>query len=219
MDRLDFSGLTDDQLVELARACCLEAARRSPAAEAAMRSMMIDEAERIRIAKAAVETEIAAARARERERIAQEAAARVRAGEAARRAEEDARYAQERQASAAAAAAKAAAEAKAKAAAKAAERMAWLRRFADHLGLDPANIIVGLTRTKFGYRVLVNEGDDRFARNHLLDYNVETGEIRTVQAYVKRKPDFAALAAEFATTYTPYDVWMCGANYDWSATA
>ena len=212
MDGLDFSGLTDDQLVELARACCLEAARRSPAAEAAMRSMMIDEAERIRIAKAAAETEFAAARARERDRIAQEAAARVRA-------EEDARYAQERQASAAAAAPLAAAEAKAKAAAKAAERMTWLRRFADHLGLDPANIIVGLTRTKFGYRVLVNEGDDRFARNHLLDYNVESGEIRMVQAYVKRKPDFAALAAEFATTYTPYDVWMCGANYDWSATA
>lgn len=44
MDGLDFSGLTDDQLVELARACCMEAIARSPSASAAMLDMMQDEA-------------------------------------------------------------------------------------------------------------------------------------------------------------------------------
>ncbi len=72
MSILDFSGLTDDQLVELARACCKEAVRRSPAAYAAVERMMLDEAEKLRVAQTATAAEAAAARARERERIANE---------------------------------------------------------------------------------------------------------------------------------------------------
>lgn len=48
MDGLDFSGLTDDQLVELARACCVEAVTRSPSASAAMLDMMQSEAAKAR---------------------------------------------------------------------------------------------------------------------------------------------------------------------------
>ena len=48
MEGLDFSALTDDQLVELARACCIEAIERSPSASAAMLDMMRDEAAKAR---------------------------------------------------------------------------------------------------------------------------------------------------------------------------
>ncbi|MFG0229453.1 hypothetical protein [Achromobacter sp. 413638] len=49
MDDLDFSGLTDDQLISLARACCIEALQRSPAASNAMLDMMRDEAAAARL--------------------------------------------------------------------------------------------------------------------------------------------------------------------------
>ena len=49
MDELDFSGLTDDQLVGLARGCCVEAIRRSPAASDAMLDMMRSEAENAKL--------------------------------------------------------------------------------------------------------------------------------------------------------------------------
>lgn len=45
MDDLDFSGLTDDQLIGLARGCCIEALQRSPAATDAMLEMMRREAD------------------------------------------------------------------------------------------------------------------------------------------------------------------------------
>ncbi len=44
MDDLDFSGLTDDQLIGLAKGCCIEALQRSPAATDAMLEMMRSEA-------------------------------------------------------------------------------------------------------------------------------------------------------------------------------
>jgi hypothetical protein len=55
MDDLDLSGLTDDQVVELAALLAREALRRSPAMQAAFQHAMIDEAERSRIAAASAQ--------------------------------------------------------------------------------------------------------------------------------------------------------------------
>ncbi|OBY87036.1 hypothetical protein [Delftia sp. JD2] len=48
MEGLDFSGLTDDQLIELARGCCVEALARSPSVTNAMLDMMRDESAKAR---------------------------------------------------------------------------------------------------------------------------------------------------------------------------
>ena len=79
MDNLDFSGLTDDQLLQFYRAVCQEAAARNPAVQAACRAAGLDEAEKVKIAAEAAQREAAAQRARERQRVAEEAVARVRA--------------------------------------------------------------------------------------------------------------------------------------------
>ncbi|MCV6328583.1 hypothetical protein [Pseudomonas aeruginosa] len=47
MDELDFSGLSDDQLVELAIAIAKEAARRNPALQAAFAEALATEREKI----------------------------------------------------------------------------------------------------------------------------------------------------------------------------
>lgn len=47
MSDLDFSDISDDQLVELARAIALEAVRRSPAMQAAFDDAIVSEAERL----------------------------------------------------------------------------------------------------------------------------------------------------------------------------
>lgn len=47
MSELDFSDLSDDQIIELARAIALEAVRRSPAMQAAFDEAIVSEAERL----------------------------------------------------------------------------------------------------------------------------------------------------------------------------
>lgn len=89
MAEIDLSDLSDDQLVELARAVAIEIARRDPAVDAAARSAVLDEAEKLRVAQRAAEAEAARLRARERERIAEQAAAKVRREAAARDADSD----------------------------------------------------------------------------------------------------------------------------------
>lgn len=78
MDNLDFSGLTDDQLVTLIRAACAEARTRGAATEAAARDVYLDEVERARIARAAELIEGERLRSEEAARVAREAADRIR---------------------------------------------------------------------------------------------------------------------------------------------
>lgn len=201
---LDFSGLSDDQLVELVREACQEAVRRNPAVEAATRQVMIDEAERARVAREAATAETAVLRARERERIAREAAEQV------RRADEEANRAR-RQAEAEAEAdrAREAAEASQRAA------MSWLRRAAEAAnGRKPSSISLLKIKTNYGNRVLLNPGSDRYQRDHLADYNIDRKSISTTKDLVKCKPALAALLAEFAALH-PGNIHIAGADYPW----
>lgn len=75
---LNFSGLTDDQLIALIRAACEEARHRGAATETAAQNVYLDEVERARIARAAELLEAERLRNEEAARVAEEAAARVR---------------------------------------------------------------------------------------------------------------------------------------------
>ena len=203
MDTLDFSGLSDDQLVALAQAVCAEAISRNPAVRAAVHTVLIDEAERIRIAKSAGEAEAAAMRAAERERIARAAAAEVRAAEEARTA--DAR--------------RAAAAAQVASAVEAAELqqhedMAWLRTAAALVGRPAGEISLLYLSSQYGLRVIVNAGDDRYARDHLVDYNCGTREIKTTKSLIKAKPGLIKFAIEFAAA-SKTGRFAAGSSYHW----
>jgi hypothetical protein len=75
---LDFSTLTDDQLVGLIREALQEVVRRGPAVEAAARAAGLDEAEKAKVAAAAAQAEARRLRDEEARRVAEEAAAKVR---------------------------------------------------------------------------------------------------------------------------------------------
>jgi len=76
--KIDFSILSDDQLVELVRAACGEAVDRGAAVEAAARAAMLTQAERAQIARGAAEREAERVRREEADRVARQAAAAVR---------------------------------------------------------------------------------------------------------------------------------------------
>lgn len=78
MDALDFSALTDDQIVELVRLALQEIVRRGPIAEAAARAACLDEQEKAIIANQAAAAERDKILAEERRRVADEAALSVR---------------------------------------------------------------------------------------------------------------------------------------------
>lgn len=199
MDGLDFSALSDDQLVELARACCIEAIRRNPATQEAMQDMMIGEAERARIARQAQEAEIAAVRARERERIAQEAARRVRDVH-------EARHAQAR-----AAAALQAAEA-------ARRRDALLLEEAGRLVFrHPSKISLLHARTPNGVRIFINPGAYRYTRQHLAALDLATGTITCVAALARNKTDVLEFLTR-ASTLLPVDALAVGEDHQWPDT-
>ncbi|USR37575.1 hypothetical protein L1F06_012795 [Ectopseudomonas hydrolytica] len=203
MDGLDFSDISDDQLVELARACCLESLRRSPAAAQAMRDMMLSEAEKARIAREASEAEIRAARARETERIARDAAAQ-------------ARYEEERRTAAhrAASAVQASERARILAEEQKQRDMALLRQAATMVGKSPADISILHCYSRGSMRLIINPGSYRYTRNHLVDYRVKTADIRTVQALVNRKQDFVTFCAA-AAAVLPTDTFISGSDYRW----
>ena len=205
MEGLDFSALSDDQLLGLIRAALREITTRSPALSEAAHAAMLDEHERVGIAKEAGDREAARLRALERSRVAEEAAARVRAD----------RDAAERTANAGRA--QAAAE-KARTDAQASEERgrAWLRRAAALVEKDPGAISIMVLNTGFGRRVLINDGNNRYERDHLVDWNASHGGIKTTQALVRRKPDLAALAAEFNARYAGRELFLAGIDYDWS---
>lgn len=75
---LDFSGLTDDQLVSLIRAALQEAAHRTLACKVAAEAVVFDEAAKARIAQEAAVREVERLKREEAERIAREAAEKLR---------------------------------------------------------------------------------------------------------------------------------------------
>lgn len=75
---LDFSVLTDDQLIDLIGGACQEAVARGSATEAAARDVMLSARERADIAAGAAAKEAERIRQDEARRVAEEAAARVR---------------------------------------------------------------------------------------------------------------------------------------------
>lgn len=200
---LDFSDLTNDQLVALARACCLEAVRRSPAVHQAMQDMMLSEAEKVRIAKHASEAEAAAARARERERIAMEARARVRAEEDRKAAQDIARMANE------------AAQRAATTVELARYRdMTLLRQAAALVGRAPADISLLHVRTQRGQCFYINPGMYRYTREHLVTCRLNDMSISTTAALVERKPELVTFCAS-AAVHLPNDSFIVGSAYRW----
>ena len=209
MDNLDFSALTDDQLVGLLRAILQEAIRRSPAVVAAVRAASLDEQEKIQIAKESADREAAKIRASERERIAKEAAEAVRKQAAAQAAiDQNARIAKE------------AAEAVAKAAEADATKRAILAEAAALVGSpSPGEISVIVLpngeRYGGGTRVLINQGSDRYERDHLVDYCGPT-KIKTHRELVGKKPAMIEFCARLAATYNRF--MALGSEFTWEET-
>jgi hypothetical protein len=209
VETLDFSGLSDDQLLNLIRAALREVSSRDPSLSAAARSAMLDEAERARIMADAGEREAAKLRALERERVAREAAAQVREANAART-----------QQTTQAAAAAAAEAARAAQVASEARGKDLLRRAAELVGKKPDGISVLLLDTQYGRRVLINEGGAaNYTREHLSDWTLGSGAIKTVRGLVKNKAALAAYSAEIAARYTGRTLKIFGDNYDWTGNA
>lgn len=180
MDGLDLSGLTDDQLVELARLVIDEALRRNSATAAATEDHLLSAAEQLRIRHAAQTLDVRAARALERERLTIEARA------AARIKEDEARAAME--------AKKAAAE-RARVAKQNAELRAIIEKMAALTGCDPSILtLVKLLTNDIRNRMIVKDGPD-FSAPRLVDWT-DGGTIKTCRAAVKHKPELAELCAK-----------------------
>ena len=218
MDGLDFSVLTDDQLIGLIRAALRECVARGGAVQAAARDATLDEAERAQVARAAADREAAKLRAQERERVAREAAEEVRR-------QHEAREAAARRAEAEQAAARRAEEARIaaeetvrKADARDAMRRSWLTRFAVATGMKPGEITLVRASTRHGWRVLLNQGDDRYADRHLVDYYPEAAVIHTAQALVGRKRELLLLCAEFWAANPKVEATYLGSSYQWEDT-
>ncbi len=75
---LDFSALSDDQVVGLIRSACVEAVRRGTACESAARDAYLSAAERAQVAREAASVEADRLRHEEEQRVARDAAERVR---------------------------------------------------------------------------------------------------------------------------------------------
>lgn len=196
MSDIDLSGLSDDQLVALARACCIEAIRRGAVTQDVVQDMMLTEAERARVLRNATNIEIAAVRAREREQLALDAAEKVRI-EAAKAA---------------------AAQAMERAAARAAETEMMerdiLRQAAAACGLSPREISVLQITGHYGRRVLINQGSRQYARDHLVDFDVKSERIKTVKRLMAAKKVLIPICAAIAAAL-PIGAFLDGASYNW----
>lgn len=200
---LDFTVLTDDQLLQLVKLCCQEAVSRSGSTGAAMHQILLDEAEKARITRDASETEIRAIRAQERERIAKEAIDKTRAEEAARTQEERIRRALEK--------AELAKQVELK---RQQFDKSWLQRFSEVVELPPSKISVNIADTRYGTRVLVNEGFNRFCKEHLVDFTISNHKIKTKRNLIKNKPDLIALCVEFSSIKDP-GTFISGNDHHW----
>lgn len=214
MDNLDLSSLSDDQVLGLIRAALQEAVRRHPAMEAAARSAVLDEAEKAKIQRDAADREASISRARERERVAAEAAAAVRAEQARQNAGADARREQaiaEARAAEARAKAEAAAQvAKVKAAADVAEAerraeaaRVILLRAANLVDLPPWSVTVRI----YDKQVFINQGSDKYDREHLVTLRGLT--ITTKRGLIAKKPALLEFCAELRALYTDATFYGC----------
>lgn len=177
---MDLSNLTDDQLIELARIVLTEAITRNAATSAGVEMMILDARAKQLTAKAATLLEAQAARSDERARLARRAAAEIAAQRAQRNAVER-MHAAEQQAE------------------KARLRVEKNREILEHaarlLRTEPQNISIWRVNTKYGLRLLINSGHNRYARSHLADYNATTGNLKAIAGL-----DRAKLAAFMAET-------------------
>lgn len=190
---LDFSQLSDDQLIQLIRLALQEAVSRHPAVEAAARAALLDEHEKVRIRNESAEREAAKLRAQERERIAKEAAEQVRRqqepvdaerkkaeGEAERRRVEEAGKAAAREI-----------------AQREQEEKEWLRKAALLVNLKPSEITLCEVPSRDKKdRVVVNKGSSKYERSHLVDWTKD-GTISTSRSLVSNKPQLVELCASF----------------------
>ncbi len=212
MTSLDFSHLSDDQLISLIREALRECVARNPSVKAAAQSAFLDEQEKARIATAAAEAEAARLRALERERISKEATEKVRRATEDQRQEATAREAELAKIQAAEEGKKAATAA----AAKEQEDKSWFRRAASLVDREPSKITICWLRTNYGCRVLINEGSDsQYAPKHLVDWNRDSSEIKTVRDLVGRKPELIAFCAEFAAAANGKARFLKACDYSW----
>lgn len=224
MDPLDFSHLTDDQLVGLLRAILRECVERGGGVRAAAESAGLDEAERMNIAREAAEREAAKLRAQERERVAREAAAAVRRQHdeqeaAAQTAANRHRQNQEAEAEEArrAASVETGRIAAQKLRVREQQEMNWVRRAAAILEVGPETIDLLLVDTNYGRRVLINETkQSRWTRDHLADWHIGSSKIKTIRAHVGCKADLIAFCAEFAAIYPHGELYLEGCDYTFS---
>ena len=209
---LDFSSLTDDQLVELLRATLNECVQRNPAVQAAAQSAIIDEKEKAEIAKQAAEQEAAKLRAQERERIAKEAAERVRRENEERDRVQQAKRKEQEVAKAAENAAKAASEALE----KDEREKEWLRRAGQLVGVDPWNVTISYFQSSYGVRVVINLGEEsRFDRDHLVDWNAKTNKIKAKRQLIGKKPELIRFCVEFREFHRPNFAAIQAIDYHW----
>jgi hypothetical protein len=216
MDDLDFSALTDDQLVGLFRALLREAASRNPALQAAMQGAMLDEGEKAKIQREAADREAMKIRAQERERVARESAEAVRRQhEAQEKAAQAAASAQKRQEQEEANrraqedALRIGREKAAQARATEAQEMEWLIEAARLVEEKPEDIMLCV----YDGRVLINPGSNRYTRTHYADWDSETNKISTVREIVANKIALIEFCARWWNS--PGSGELIGANYQW----
>jgi len=195
MGNLDFSELTNDQIMELVIELMKEAARRHPDFGDAVRQAAISEAERAIVARSATDAETAALRALERSRIAQAAREKARLEHQEQSAKEFVDLEHK----------------------KRLKEQDFIRKFADALNLQPNGITIALFEIRSGCRrIVVNEGNDPYNRHHLIDYDVVRLSIKTKQDFVKIKPKLAEICAEFAGYFSGENrVALIGETYQW----
>lgn len=230
MEGLDFSTLSDDQLVGLLRSVLRECVERGAAVQAAAQSATVDEAERAKIRREAANREAAKLRAQERERIAREAAeevrAKIKAAEAAANAATNAdriKREQEDQSRVRAAAAEKAREAAAASRQKDLTNMEWLRRAAALVDRHPKEIAIVLYERMLydvgmsAWRVLINDAPNRYTRSHLADWDEVANSLETNARLLPRKSEIVAFCAEFHASHKR-EVALIGTDYAWEDT-
>ena len=201
-DELDFSELSDDQIIALLRSLMREASRRNPAAQKAAEQVVITEAERHRAMQCGGTAEAAALRAQDR-------AAAVEAGRQLARAEYERRVAagllteahQARQMVDTAATLEREAE------------QDLLRAVAVITGHKPSEISIVCADTRKGRRVMVNLGHDRFQPDHLADYNVDTKRISVKRHLMPAKKTLIEILAKMGARQGDYH--LRGGQFDW----
>lgn len=209
MDELDFSELTDDQLIALVRGALNECSTRGQAVAMAAQAVGIDATEKLKIAKAAAEQQAAVERAKERERIASEAREAVAREAEKQRASELAAESEKK---------KEAAKEAAKAAIAAADQKiefqkSWLIRAAEIVGRNPESISV----IEYGSRILINPNCDRYSHKHLSDFDAAKNEIKTTRELAGKKKDLIAFSVEFRAAFrAEKKVVLIGNEFDFS---